>query len=416
MKTIPKDKGFDSSLGLLFDGYDFISKRCKRYQSNIFQTRLMLEKTICFKGEEAAKVFYDKTKFTRENAAPDRVKKTLFGEKSIQGMDGDAHLHRKQMFMSLMSEEGIQELATLTQQQWHNYGKKWENMDKIVLFDEAREVLCRAACAWVGVPLEESEVKLRSEQFEAMIAGSGVVGPKHWQGRKARQKNEKWIETIIENVRNHQLNVPETSPIYIFANHRDLSGKLLDKRVVAVELINVLRPIVAIDRYITFGALALHEHPECRPKLLESDDYLQAFVEEIRRFYPFFPFAAARVRQDFDWQGYHFPQGTRVLLDLYGTNRDPQSWDKHDVFDPERFLNFSELDSFKFIPQGGGDYHTNHRCPGEWITIELLKVTMRFLIESINYNVPEQDLRINHLRMPTIPASGFVIDKVKVCY
>ena len=30
--------------------------------------------------------------------------------------------------------------------------------DRIVLFTEAREVLCRAVCEWAGVPLPEAEV------------------------------------------------------------------------------------------------------------------------------------------------------------------------------------------------------------------------------------------------------------------
>lgn len=68
MSHIPEDRIFDSTLALVFDGYRFISQRCQRYQSDIFQTRLLLNKTICFKGEEAAKVFYDPEKFTRKNA------------------------------------------------------------------------------------------------------------------------------------------------------------------------------------------------------------------------------------------------------------------------------------------------------------------------------------------------------------
>ncbi|CAB3389417.1 protein of unknown function [Kyrpidia spormannii] len=37
--------------------------------------------------------------------------------------------------------------------------------------------------------------------------------------------------------------------------------------MLAVELINVLRPIVTIATFITFSALALHEHPECKEKI-----------------------------------------------------------------------------------------------------------------------------------------------------
>lgn len=417
MLQIPQERSLDSTLALLSDGYQFISKRCQRYQSDIFQTRLLLKKTICFKGEEAAKIFYDPEKFIRKNAAPKRLKKTLFGQDGIQGLDGDRHRHRKQMFMSLMSEDRIEQLADLTKEQWHIYAQKWSKMDTIVLFTEAQAVLCRAICAWAGVPLQESEAEQRTNQLEAMIDSSGAVGLKHWQGRKSRQQVETWIEGIIEQVRNEQLDIPEDSAAYVIAQYRDLDGKLLDKHTAAVELINILRPTVAIARYITFAALALYEHPECRQKFQnsEDDEYCEWFVQEVRRFYPFFPFAAAIVRQDFDWHGYHFPQGTKVLLDLYGTNHDPQLWENPEAFYPERFRAWNKS-QFNFIPQGGGDYYSNHRCPGEWITIKVLKVTLDFLTRSLQYEVPKQNLNISLSKMPTVPKSGFIISNIKLIY
>jgi hypothetical protein len=47
MSQIPRGKSLDGALALLSDGYMFISKRCHRYQSDIFETRLMLLKVVC---------------------------------------------------------------------------------------------------------------------------------------------------------------------------------------------------------------------------------------------------------------------------------------------------------------------------------------------------------------------------------
>ncbi|MGC1307809.1 MAG: cytochrome P450 [Phormidesmis sp.] len=414
MSQIPTGLGLDSTLALALDGYEFISKRCQRYQSDIFQTRLVLEKTICFQGVEAAKVFYDTDKFTRQKSAPKRVQKTLFGEGGVQGLDGPAHRHRKQMFMSLMSSKRLADLAELTHEQWQAAAKKWASMAQVTVFPAAREVLCRAVCAWAGVPLPESEVDLRTKDLGAMIDGSGAVGPQHWQGRRSRQRTEAWIKGLVEQVRDGQLQVPEEGAFSVIALHRDLEGNLLDSQIAAVEIINVLRPTVAIARYATFAALALHEHPKYQQNIKNGDDeYITLFVQEVRRYYPFFPFAAARVKQPFDWQGYHFPAGRRVLLDLYGTNHDARLWENPETFHPERFRNWNES-RFSLIPQGGGDFYLNHRCPGEWITIELVKVTLKFLTRSITYNVPPQDLAFSLSQMPARPKSGFVISNVKI--
>jgi fatty-acid peroxygenase len=136
------------------------------------------------------------------------------------------------------------------------------------------------------------------------------------------------------------------------------------------------------------------------------------FVQEVRRFYPFFPLVAARVRNSLAWNGYRFAQGTRVLLDLYGTNHDQRLWDRPEVFQPLRFREWNGS-AFNFVPQGGGDHAVHHRCPGEWITIALMKQALAFMTRSMTYDVPKQDLRVRLSRMPAIPRSRFVIQNAR---
>ncbi len=414
--------GIDSTLALVTDGYQFISKRCQQQHSDIFQTRLLLEKTICLKGAEAASIFYDVDKFSRKKAAPKRLQKTLLGEGGVQGLDGDRHQHRKQLFMALMSAERIDLLAEITRQQWQVAAEKWAEMERVTFFPAARSVLFCAVCEWSGVPLAAAEVESKTRDTGAMIDSSGAIGLEHWQGKRARVRMEEWLGGLIEQVRAGRLEAPEDSALWAMAQHRDLTGNLLDKRIAAVDLLNVLRPTVAIARYVTFAALTLHKHPEYREKLRTGDEqYVEQFVQEVRRYYPFFPFASARVKESFDWSGFHFPKGRRVLLDLYGTNHDAHLWHNPDEFQPERFQPGNEgpdgresENKFKFIPQGGGDFYTNHRCAGEWITITLMKRAMQFLTEIISYDVPSQDLSLSLSQMPTLPKSGFVISNVRI--
>ena len=137
------------------------------------------------------------------------------------------------------------------------------------------------------------------------------------------------------------------------------------------------------------------------------------FGQEVRRFYPFFPAIAARVRHSFEWKSMRFPRGRRVTLDLFGTDRDPLTWEEPDAVRPERFER-SDGGLFGFVPQGGGEHAVHHRCPGEWITVELMKVATRFLTEAIAFEVPGQDLRINWARLPALPHSRFVMTNVRL--
>ena len=404
---IPRDPAFDSSLALLSEGYNFIANRCSRYQSDLFETRLMGRKAICTMGADAAEMFYHPDRFTRVQALPITVL-LLQDIGSVQTLDGDAHRHRKQMFMSLMTPASIARLADLTAEQWQARLAQWERGDQVVLHDEARAILCRAVCQWAATPLSDPQAEQRTREFGAMIDGAGSVGPRNWQAILLRMRTERWARGLIAQVRARQLHVPDESALHVIAWHQEPDGSLLDLGTAGVELLNLLRPTVAVARFVTFAALALHHYPEWRQRLQENEDDLECFVQEVRRFYPFFPLVGGRVRQAFDWRGHHFAPGTWVLLDLYGTNHDARIWDDPHTFQPERFRHWDHS-PYTFIPQGGGEFESGHRCAGEWITIELMKTAVRLLTRAMRYDVPDQDLRVDLSKMPALPHSGFVI-------
>lgn len=411
--NMPREKGIDNSLELLKEGYTYITNRSQDFNSDVFQTRLLGQKAICMVGEEAAEIFYDTEKFKRKNAAPNRLIQTLFGENGVQTLDEQAHKHRKKMFMSIMTSERLEELNKIAEKQWETAIARWERTDEIELYKEVQEIMCRTACEWAGVPVEEENITELSEDLAAMFESPAAFGPSHWQGRNARNKLEKWISKQIIDVRDGNLNPPEHTALYNFSWHEDLKGDLLDAETAAVEVLNILRPIVAIAIFVNFIVLALIEHPDERNKLKSADDdYAKMFIQEVRRFYPFFPFAAALVKRDFIWNNFKFGEGTLTLLDLYGTNHHPNIWRSPNEFKPERFANWDES-PFAFIPQGGGDYFMGHRCAGEWVTVEIMKVSLDFLVKKIKYEVPDQDLSLSMNKMPSIPQSNIILKNVK---
>ncbi len=413
MASIPQDTRFDSTLSLLSEGYGFIPNRCRQFGSDLFETRLMLTKAVCMSGAEAASQFYRADRFTRRFAMPRMSLSLIQDFGSVMVMDGEDHRRRKAMFLSIMGPDAMPRIVALTTAHWRARAKRWAAMDRVVLFHEAHVPLCGAICEWAGLVLDEGEVEKRAHEFEAMVEGTGSVGPRNVRGHLMRARTERWARDVIRRIRAGDMQVPEGSAASVIAAHRDRSGNLLDVEVAAVELINVLRPTVANARYMVFIAMALHAHPEWRARLQADDGDVEPFIQEVRRFYPFIPFIGGRVLQEFEWRGYHFAKDTWTLIDLYGTNRDPRSWDEPDAFRPERFKNRS-IGPFEFIQSGGGDHPTTHRCPGEWITIEQMKTVARLLAREMHYTVPEQDLHIDLARMPALPRSRFVMTDVRL--
>ena len=411
-RALPQASGFDNTTALLAEGYRFIGNRCEELGSDLFSTRLMLRRVVCMRGEAAARMFYQPGRFTRQRAIPPSTLALLQGHGSTQVLDGQMHRVRKAMMMSLQSPASRKRLVDLAESEWRLRFARWPRQRRLVLIQEAQAVLCRAACAWAGVPLSVEEEVLRTAEFSSMIDGAGSVGPRNWLGLALRRHTEEWAREHILAVRAGRPTDPD-SPLAVIAFHRDADGEVLSNADAAVELLNVLRPVVAVARYIVFGALAMHSHAEWRTRLAGGDEAAATiFVEEVRRYYPFFPAIGGRANHTFEWQGLQFDKGDWVLLDVFGTNRHRDAWADGELFRPERFQE-RQANGFDVIAQGGGDAAQGHRCPGEALTLELTRSALRLLAGEIHYQVPQQDLEVSLARMPAMPASGFVIEGVR---
>ncbi|MCA9912005.1 MAG: cytochrome P450, partial [Anaerolineae bacterium] len=356
MTDMPREEGIDNTRDLINDPYRYIAKTSAEHDSDVFQARILLEDTICMTGRDAAELFYDESLFSRRGAMPGLILHTLLGTDGVQGLDYEAHRHRKETFMEVLTQpEDLEKLTEIAERYWQEYAQRWTLQDEVVLFDELNELLTRTVCEWAGVPLEPDEIPERTRQLRAMYDSAASVSVKHLQSRMARTISTQWAEDLIQQVRENPAVAPENSILHTWAQHRGPQGNLLELHTAATELINVLRPTVAVAVYIVFVARALHRHPEMREKVMaNTNNYRTHFVQEVRRMVPFFPMVAAVTREDFEHEGCPFHKDTRVLLDLYGTNHDERLWDDPDEFRPERFENW-DGDLFSFIPQGGGN-------------------------------------------------------------
>lgn len=413
-QRIPKEKGIDHTLDLIKEGYPFIQKRIKKYQSPIVISRVFGKKTIFLSGVEAAKVFYNDKYFKRQGVAPKRVQKTLFGKQAIQGLDGAEHQKRKQLFMSLLAPEYEKQLLDLCVKNLDCRSKEWEKKTSIKLFDESKKVLFLSVCEWTGVPYPKEKEEEFLEDFGYMIYSFGRIGSFYRKGKRSRKCVEHWIEQLIEDVRLGLFVVNKNTPLYQMSMCKDINGELLDLKIAARELINLLRPIIAIATYITFVAVALYEYPECKEKLENEDSlYLEMFCQEVRRYYPFSPFVGAKVKKSFRWKNCVFKKNTLVLLDLYGMMHDDKLWKQPYTFNPDRFKDRKEC-LYDLMPQGGGSIQKGHRCAGDILTLKVMMVFTNYLVNKIEYTVPKQDLCIPLNQIPTLPRSGFIMKHVKI--
>lgn len=409
MSAIPRTGLPDSTLAFLREGYPFVSRRCDRLGSDAFETRLMLRPVVCVRGADAAEMFYAPGRFTRRGALPRHVLHLLQDKGSVATLDGAAHARRKAMFMAFAAPESLARLEQVAGLEIGRHAERWRAAGRVRLHDALARLFTQVGLAWCGLrPDTDALAEYRNEELVAMIDGAGSVGVRALRGLVLRRRTEEWARVLVGRVREGSLAVADGTPLAVIARHEDEDGRPLDLDTAAVELINILRPTTAVAWYGVFAALALHRHPAEAEAAGQDDAYRLAFVDEVRRLYPFFPVVAGRALQPFAWHGREFARDDWVVLDLWGTNHHPALWPEPDRFDSGRFLARAPT-PYDLVPQGGGHHHDGHRCPGEAPT-RLLLSTLVAALTRLRYDVPAQDLGIDLRRIPTLPRSGLVVE------
>lgn len=419
----------DATADFLLRGYRF-TERLRRDSDDPraaerVPLRLLGGDALLVRGARGVELFYDNERIQRDGAMPEIVSGGLFGEGSVHGLDDEAHRVRKALFVrAAMDEDAVAALLDDARQEWSaQMEATWLRGRPASVYDNAVEVYGRSILRWAGIRTPDRETATRIARDEAEIVdGFAVVGPAYLRAKWKRRRCDGWFTEQVRLARAGMIQVRQGSAFDLVLNHQDADGELLSDHLAAVEVQNVIRPTIAVARFAAFLALALHEHPNWRERIFaesrERDTTINgpvaiAVAEEVRRFYPFVPLLPGVARTDLEVDGARLDKGDRVLIDIFGTNRDERHWDRADTFDPERFLDTGAVFAEHFIPQGGGVVETGHRCPGETITVGLLALTAAELSRLDAMLAVGEDLTFRMGRMPTMPGNGVTFARAR---
>ncbi|GAA3713042.1 cytochrome P450 [Zhihengliuella alba] len=440
---IPHLRAPDLAPSFLARGYTFIGWHCDRLGTDAFTGRLLGRQTLFLRGAAAADLVYTPGLFPRPGALPRSAVLLLQDRGSVQTLEGEEHRRRKLLFTSLAHPGEAERLADLFEEEFTAALPVWRSAGRIRFHDEAVRLLGRAAIRWAGIQADDRVMDQRAAELGSMVEHAGSIGPPNWAARLRRRRTELWARSVISSTRQHlDADAPDGVsgrardgarwPVDVVATHAEPSGGLLDEATAAVELLNLLRPIVAVSRFIAFAAVALDAHPHWKRMLAEAGGTgnvelksvaapshgdgvageglsdARRFAEEVRRTTPFFPAVAGLAARDFEWEGARFPAGTRTMVDLYGTNHDPRIWADPRAFDPDRFERV-RVNADNLVPQGAGDAGAGHRCPGEAMTLALIE-RAAVALARLEPAFPAQDLTVDLRRLPALPASGVILD------
>lgn len=404
---------------LFVHGYDLGSRIWARVRDGArgAPMRLLGHRAVFVRGAEGVRLFYDETRIARHGAMPRFVQETLFGHGSVHSLDGDAHRHRKATFVDVAYEDAqVRRLLPELEREWQRALHDWVAGVRRSAYDAAVGVFGRAGMTWAGLPGTTDARTRWAQRLAQIVDGFGrPLTPSFTLALFNRIWSDRQAARLIRAVRDGVLTAPEHTALHQWAWHRDHDGRLLADRLAGVELQNSIRPLIAVARFVAFAARRLHEHPQWRSRIhaetaergqLVGGPLATAFAQEIRRTAPFVPMLPGRALTDLAFDGQHVPAGGRVVIDILGTDLDASSWDDPARFRPERFLAQPDYEAIEtFIPHGGAQVQSGHRCPGEKLAVVGLAAAIAALSDP-RVQISGDGLSVDRRRLPTMPASG----------
>lgn len=409
----------DDAPAVLIRGYGFGAHIWKRVRAGARSApmRLLGDDTIFVRGAEGVDAFYDQSQVKRHGAMPAIIQETLFGHDSVHSLDGEEHHHRKSTFVDVAYENAqVERLLPHLEREWQQELEAWARGGTRTAYDAAVGALGRAVMRWAGLP-GTADAKTRwAARLAQIVDGFGVpYSPEYLLAWINRRWSDRHTQELVEAVRAGTLEAAESTALREWAWHRDQKGALLPAKTAGIELQNSIRPMVAVARFVAYAAKELHDHSEWRERIaaettergsLVSGPLATAFAQEIRRTAPFVPMLPGLAIADIELDGQRVEAGGRIVIDILGTNTDERSWERADEFDPERFVGVEDYEAIKtFIPHGGADVASGHRCPGEKLAIAGLAAAIASLSDP-RVTIEGTGLQVNLRRLPTKPASG----------
>ncbi|WP_406018834.1 cytochrome P450 [Kocuria rhizophila] len=377
---------------------------------------LLGKNTVLVRGEEGVKLFYDTSRVQRDGAMPGVVQGPLFGAGAVHGLDGEAHRTRKNQLADMAYEdERVAAYKPFVAEDLEDLVARWKDGDNV--YDSTAIAFGRASFRWAGLQWGVPEMDRWAHRMSRLLDTFGRPAS-HVVSRLDRIALDRRFAALIKDVRAGRVRAPQDSVLEHMAGLVDEHGELVDAKTAGIELQNLTRPNVAVARFAAFAATALVKHPEWVERIRTASEQrggtlldvpeAVAFAQEVRRVYPFVPMLPAELTQDTEIQGCPVHKGERVVLDILGTNTDPASWDRAATFDPERFLGVEDAEAITtFIPQGGADVRTGHRCPGEKIAVTSLSAAVVALCRpEVQLPSDQDDLTFSWTHMLTRPVTG----------
>ncbi|KAF5176868.1 Cytochrome p450 [Thalictrum thalictroides] len=390
--------------------YEFHKKRVRKYNTDIFKTCIIGEKSIILWGLAGNKLIFTSEKTLMLTWWHDTLKK-LFGTSFFTAPYDEAVRTRKIVTAFLQQEVMHQLVERFDKTCRKCMQRDWIGNNKVLAFSLIKKYAFSIACdMFTSVDDSEWETKMMKE-FNILLGGVFQLpiyfpGTRHYKAvRSADLIREELIKLIKKKrmIRDLEGTTDKDLISYLIDAHGENGNVLSDTEIAdnVILLMNAGHDTSTSSMMMLMKYLA--EMPDCYYKvlqeqreiamqkkpgeLLNKDDihkmkYSWNVIKEVLRLSPPIVGTFRKSKVDFTYNGYTVPKGWVVSWITYSTHKDARYFQDPEKFDPVRF-DRDKLTPYTFVPFGGGP----RMCPGnEFAKLEML-VFLHHLVREFRWEL-----------------------------
>ncbi|HEY6421991.1 MAG TPA: cytochrome P450 [Pseudonocardiaceae bacterium] len=401
ISDIPGRSGPEESLAAAEGGgFGWSEQRAAEF-GDVCRTTFLGQDAVLLTGEVGIRAFYDTERVARAGVLPQWAI-ALLGDgvvNVVPSLDGEPHTNRKHALLRAMAPEALRVYLPAIDAVVSGYAEQWEQAKEVDWIQELQRMAFFALSQVITGTGGSDDLLAKYRQVSETLFGGGD----HDAGVVARDGLLSWYRNALAGKRRPG-ELP-TDVMGVLAHNGDLT----DEQIVA-ETQHMFVGSGGVWR-VCCNLLAFMES---RPELLDrarteigtfgippsfedlaGSTYLQSLVEETARLTPAINVQMGRTVQPLEIHGFTVPAGTLVLGGFHATNLSPRIYAEAGDFNPARpGCPYSKSSPFTYVPFGGGDARTGHRCLGEQLVYLTVKAVLSRLARDYTWTaIKPEELR-----------------------
>lgn len=381
---------------LVMKGHGYFYKRRRKYKSSVFKVNMGV-KGIHVCDKKAMKVFFDTSKIYKEPAFG-RLQYNiclLDGYTPSMFSNGIPHQKQKAFLVQICKIAQRSKIFDTSLKLIKEYSRNWEKADsqlkatwELSIMDLISDIFTEA---FLGTRLDQKYMYnfLKGSWGKGRVLRKAMEAASCLKQTLQGTKGSSDVIEILKMAVNAGITEEQALMDILFMLNFNAYGGVSGLLRTCLARLYVLEE--DYKQRMKNELKTILSNKELSEASLEEMILLHNFILEVLRMHPPVPVFFGRARDDFSLEtecGTFSVRKDQLLVgNVHMAHRDSSIFDQPDKFMPSRFEDESIIDH---IIYGYGPFHQeatpqNHRCPGQDIMLQILKVCLSFILLNCEY-------------------------------